>query len=104
TVRKTNKVIILHEHQRTGGLAGEIAALINEEACDDLAAPIVRITALDTPVPFSPPQEEYFLPKVTDVVREARKLKAYYRESGRRTSPAGKGHSDARIACDHRHL
>src|SRR5213596_2117626 len=77
TVRKTNKVIILHEHQRTGGLAGEIAAIINEEAFDDLDAPIVRITALDTPVPFSPPQEEYFLPKVADVVREARKLKAY---------------------------
>jgi len=77
TVRKTNKVIILHEHQRTGGLAGEIAAIINEEAFDDLDAPIVRIAALDTPVPFSPPQEEYFLPKVADVVREARKLKAY---------------------------
>ena len=77
TVRKTNKVIILHEHQRTGGLAGEIVAIINEEAFDDLDAPIVRITALDTPVPFSPPQEEYFLPKVADVVREARKLKAY---------------------------
>src|SRR5438477_9642541 len=72
TVRKTNKVIILHEHQRTGGLAGELAAIINEQAFDDLDGPIVRITALDTPVPFSPPQEEYFLPKVADVVREAR--------------------------------
>src|SRR6266550_1361280 len=77
TLRKTNKVIILHEHARTGGLAGEIAAIINEQAFDDLDGPIVRITALDTPVPFSPPQEEYFLPKVADVVREARKLKAY---------------------------
>ena len=77
TVRKTNKVIIVHEHPRTGGLAGEIAAIINEDAFDDLDGPIVRITALDTPVPFSPPQEEYFLPKVRDVVREARKLKAY---------------------------
>jgi len=77
TVRKTNKVIIVHEHPRTGGLAGEIAAIINEDAFDDLDGPIVRITALDTPVPFSPPQEEYFLPKVRDVVGEARKLKAY---------------------------
>jgi len=77
TVRKTNKVIILHEHSRTGGLAGEIAAIINEEAFDDLDGPIVRVTAPDTPVPFSPPQEEYFLPKVSDVVREARRLKAY---------------------------
>src|SRR5439155_695940 len=77
TVRKTNKVILLHEDVRTGGLAGEIAAIINEEAFDDLDGPIVRITAQDSPVPFSPPQEEYFLPKVTDVVREARRLKEY---------------------------
>ncbi len=77
TVRKTSKVILLHEDTKTGGIAGELAAIINEEAFDDLDGPIVRITALDTPVPFSPPQEEYFLPKVSDVVREARKLKAY---------------------------
>ena len=77
TVRKTNKVILLHEDVRTGGIAGELAAIINEEAFDDLDGPIVRITALDTPVPFSPPQEEYFLPKVADIVREARRLKAY---------------------------
>ena len=77
SVKKTNKVMIVHEHARTGGLAGEIAAIINEEAFDDLDGPIVRITSLDTPVPFSPPQEEYFLPKVSDIVREARRLKAY---------------------------
>jgi 2-oxoisovalerate dehydrogenase E1 component beta subunit len=77
TVRKTNKVILLHEDTKTGGIAGELAAIINEEAFDDLDGPIVRVTALDSPVPFSPPQEEYFLPKVSDVVREARKLKAY---------------------------
>jgi 2-oxoisovalerate dehydrogenase E1 component beta subunit len=77
TVKKTNKVILLHEDTKTGGIAGEIAAIINEEAFDDLDGPIVRIAALDTPVPFSPPLEEYFLPKVADVVREARKLKAY---------------------------
>jgi 2-oxoisovalerate dehydrogenase E1 component beta subunit len=77
TVRKTNKVILLHEHSRTGGIAGELAAIINEEAFDELDGPIVRITGLDSAVPFSPPQEEYFLPKVSDVVREARRLKAY---------------------------
>ncbi len=77
TVRKTSKVIILHEHARTGGLAGEISAIINEKAFDALDGPIVRITAPDTPVPFSPPQEEFYLPKVSDVVREARKLHAY---------------------------
>ena len=77
TVRRTNKVIILHEDTRTGGIAGEVSAIINEEAFDDLDGPIVRITSRDTPVPFSPPLEEYFLPKVTDVVREARRLHAY---------------------------
>ena len=70
TVKKTNKVIILHEHSRTGGLAGEIAAIINEEAFDDLDGPIVRIAGLDSAIPFSPPQEQHYLPKVEDVVRE----------------------------------
>jgi len=77
TVKKTNRVIILHEDTKTGGLAGEIAAVINELAFDDLDAPITRIASLDTPVPFSPPLEKFFLPKVEDVVREARRLKAY---------------------------
>jgi 2-oxoisovalerate dehydrogenase E1 component beta subunit len=77
TVRHTNKVIILHEDTRTGGIAGEVSAVINEEVFDELDGPIVRITARDTPVPFSPPLEDYFLPKVADVVREARRLKSY---------------------------
>ena len=77
TVRHTNKVIVLHEDVRTGGIAGEISAIINEEVFESLDGPIVRLTALDTPVPFSPPLEEFFLPKVSDVIREARKLLAY---------------------------
>src|SRR3984893_8750527 len=77
SVRKTSKVMVLHEHSRTGGLAGEISAIINEDAVDELDGPIARIAAQDSPVPFSPPQEEYFLPKVSDVVREARRLKAF---------------------------
>jgi len=77
TVRRTNKVIILHEDTKTGGIAGEIAAIINEECFDELDGPIVRIASLDTPVPFSPPLEEFFLPKVKDVVEKARWLKQY---------------------------
>ena len=77
TVKKTNRVIVLHEDTKTGGLAGEIAMVINEEAFDFLDAPIVRTTALDSPVPFSPPLEKVFLPKVEDVVREARRLMTY---------------------------
>ncbi len=77
TVEKTNRVIVLHEDTKTGGIAGEIAAIINEEAFDSLDAPTVRITSMDAPVPFSPPLEKAFLPKVEDVVRETRRLIHY---------------------------
>src|SRR5271167_2445554 len=77
TVEKTNRVIVLHEDTRTGGIAGEVGAIINEECFDSLDAPIVRIASADSPVPFSPPLEEAFLPKVEDVVREARRLRRY---------------------------
>jgi 2-oxoisovalerate dehydrogenase E1 component beta subunit len=77
TARKTSKVILLHEDTRVGGFAGELAALISEEAFDYLDGPIRRITAPDTPVPYSPPLEEFFLPKVSDVLRVARELYAY---------------------------
>jgi 2-oxoisovalerate dehydrogenase E1 component beta subunit len=77
SVKKTNKVILLHEDTRTGGFAGEVAAVIAEEAFEHLDGPIRRITAPDTPVPYSPPLEEFFLPQVSDVVRVARELNAY---------------------------
>jgi len=77
SVKRNNKVILLHEDTRTGGFAGELAALISEEAFDYLDGPIRRITAPDTPVPFSPPMEEFFLPKISDVLRVARELHAY---------------------------
>jgi 2-oxoisovalerate dehydrogenase E1 component beta subunit len=77
TVRKTSKAIILHEATRTGGIAGEITAVINEEAFEYLDGPVVRVTAIDTPVPYAPPLEEFFLPQVDDVLKAARKLAAY---------------------------
>jgi len=77
SVRKTNKVILLHEDTRIGGFAGELAAIISEEAFEYLDGPIRRITAPDTPVPYSPPLEEFFLPKASDIVRVARELYAY---------------------------
>jgi 2-oxoisovalerate dehydrogenase E1 component beta subunit len=77
TVKKTNRAMVLHEDTRTGGIAGEVTAVIHEEAFDDLDGPVLRITSLDTPVPFSPPLEEYFLPKVADVVEKARWLRRY---------------------------
>jgi 2-oxoisovalerate dehydrogenase E1 component beta subunit len=77
SVRKCNKVILLHEDTRIGGMAGELAAVIAEKAFDDLDGPIIRITAPDTPVPFSPPLEEAFLPNAKTVADAARKLAAY---------------------------
>ncbi|HEY7911695.1 MAG TPA: alpha-ketoacid dehydrogenase subunit beta [Blastocatellia bacterium] len=77
TVKKTSKVIILHEATRTGGMAGEITAIINEEAFEYLDGPIVRVTSIDTPVPYAPPLEEFFLPQVDDVLKAARSLAAY---------------------------
>jgi len=77
SVRKCNKVLLLHEDTRTAGMAGELAALIAEKAFDYLDGPIVRVTAPDTPVPFSPPLEEYFLPNAQKVAEAARKLAAY---------------------------
>jgi 2-oxoisovalerate dehydrogenase E1 component beta subunit len=77
SVRKCSKVILLHEDTRIGGMAGELAAVIAEKAFDDLDGPVVRVTAPDTPVPFSPPLEEYFLPNAQKVIEAARKLAAY---------------------------
>ncbi len=77
TVAKTNKVIVLHEACLTGGAGGEIAARIAEKAFDYLDGPVVRVAAQDTPVPYSPPLEEYFLPGVDDVLEAARDLLDY---------------------------
>ena len=73
----SGKVILLHEATRTGGLGGELAAIIAEEAFEYLDGPIIRITSPDTPVPYSPPLEDAFLPDVGRVVTAARKLLDY---------------------------
>jgi 2-oxoisovalerate dehydrogenase E1 component beta subunit len=77
SARKTSKVLVLHEDTRTGGFGGEIAATIAEEAFEDLDAPIRRIAAPDTPVPFSPVLEKAFIPQVDDVVRGLKELIQY---------------------------
>lgn len=77
SVRRNGKVFIVHEDTRTGGIAGELAAVICEEVFDYLDGPVLRVTAPDTPVPYSPPLEEFFLPKVSDVMNTARKLASY---------------------------
>jgi 2-oxoisovalerate dehydrogenase E1 component beta subunit len=77
SVAKTNKLLVVHEDTRTGGIAGEIAALVTESAFEDLDGPIRRITSLDTPVPYAPPLEDYFLPSAAKVVAAARELAHY---------------------------
>jgi 2-oxoisovalerate dehydrogenase E1 component beta subunit len=77
SVKKTSKAILLHEASRTGGIGGEIAALMAEEAFEWLDAPLIRVASIDTPVPYSPPLEDYYLPQTKDVVEAARKLAAY---------------------------
>jgi len=77
SVKKTSKLLIVHEDTRTGGIAGEIAALVTESAFEDLDGPILRVTSLDTPVPYSPPLEERFLPNAAKIVAAARELARY---------------------------
>ena len=77
SVKKTSKVLLLHEDTRTGGIAGELAVSITESIFEYLDVPIVRVTAPDTPVPFSPTLEEAFLPNTAKVVEKARWLWRY---------------------------
>jgi pyruvate/2-oxoglutarate/acetoin dehydrogenase E1 component len=77
SVKKTNKLLIVHEDTRTGGIAGEIASVVCEGAFEDLDGPIQRVTSLDTPVPYAPTLEEHFLPNAAKVVDAARALARY---------------------------
>jgi pyruvate/2-oxoglutarate/acetoin dehydrogenase E1 component len=77
SIRKTHRCLVVHEAPRTGGIAGEIAARVNEFCFEWLDAPLRRVTAPDTPVPFSPPLEDYYLVQAEDVVRASRWMLDY---------------------------
>jgi pyruvate/2-oxoglutarate/acetoin dehydrogenase E1 component len=77
TVRKTNRVLIVHEDTRTGGIAGEITARINETCFAYLDAPVLRVTAHDIPLPYAPQLEDFVLPQVDDIVTAVRRLAAW---------------------------
>jgi pyruvate/2-oxoglutarate/acetoin dehydrogenase E1 component len=77
SVEKTSKALVLHEDTRTGGFGAEIMATIMEEGFENLDAPVVRVTAPDTPVPFSPPLEKAYIPQVEDVVKGVKELAEY---------------------------
>jgi 2-oxoisovalerate dehydrogenase E1 component beta subunit len=77
SVKRTGKLLVVHEDTRTGGIAGEIAIRVSEKAFEWLDAPILRVTAIDSPVPYSGSLEDYFLPQTDDVVKALRYLAAY---------------------------
>jgi len=78
SVRKTNKCMVVHEDKRTMGIGAELAAIVSEEAFDDLDGPILRVTGPDIPaIPFSPPLEKFFLVNAEKVVAAMERLAAY---------------------------
>lgn len=77
SVKKTGRLLIVHEDTRTGGIAGEIAMRVSESAFEWLDAPMLRVTAIDAPVPYSGSLEDYFLPQTDDIVEAARYLAGY---------------------------
>ena len=77
SVRKTNRVLVAHEDTRTGGVAGEITARINDQAFEFLDAPVKRVAAHDVPLPYAPVLEDHVLPQTDDLVRASRWLAAY---------------------------
>jgi pyruvate/2-oxoglutarate/acetoin dehydrogenase E1 component len=77
SVRKTGKALVVHEAVRTGGIGGEIAALITEAAFDSLDGPVTRLASKDTPVPHNPLLEAAYQPQVADITDSIRRLAAY---------------------------
>ncbi len=75
--RHCSRVLIVHEDSRTGGIGESLAAIIQEEAFESLDAPVRVLAALDTPVPYSPPLEERFLPSAAEIEQAALRLVEY---------------------------
>lgn len=77
SVKKTGRAMVVHEAPKTGGIGGEIAARIAEELFQYLDAPIIRVAAPHTPVPFSPVLEEAYLPNPDTIAGKARELAGF---------------------------
>lgn len=74
SVAKTHRVVIVTEENKRGGYAGEISAIIAEELFDSLDAPVIRIGAINSPVPFTPVLEQYYLPNAQDIIQAVKQL------------------------------
>jgi acetoin:2,6-dichlorophenolindophenol oxidoreductase subunit beta len=74
SVRKTGRLVVVHEATRTGGFAGEICAVVMEEAFSSLKAPFRRVTGPDIPVPCSPPLEQFYIPNEGGVIRAVKEI------------------------------
>jgi len=74
SVRKTGRLVVLHEATRTGGFAGEVAAVVMEEAFDRLRSPLRRVTGPDIPVPASPPLEGFYMPNEEKLMAAIRQM------------------------------
>lgn len=74
SIEKTNKLIIVTEENKRGSFAGEISAIVAEECFDNLDAPIIRVCSVNSPVPFSPVLEDYYVPNAGDIVKAAKKM------------------------------
>ena len=77
SVKRTNKVLIVHEDTLTGGIGAELAAILAEDLFEYLDGPITRVAAPDVAFPYAPPLEEAFLPNADKILDAARKLAAY---------------------------
>jgi pyruvate dehydrogenase E1 component beta subunit len=74
SVEKTGRLIVMHEATRTGGFAGEIAAVVLEQGFKYLKAPLRRVTGPDIPVPVSPPLERFYIPDADDLIAAVREI------------------------------
>jgi pyruvate/2-oxoglutarate/acetoin dehydrogenase E1 component len=77
SVRKTGKALVVHEDNLTGGFGAEVAAVLASDAFEHLDAPVRRVAALDTPIPFAPPLEREYLPTEEDILAAVQELAAY---------------------------
>jgi 2-oxoisovalerate dehydrogenase E1 component beta subunit len=77
SVKRTGKVLIVHEDNLTGGFGAEVAAIVAEDAFEYLDAPVRRVAAIDTPIPFAPPLEREYMPLEDDIVAAVRALADY---------------------------